>query len=339
MKLKDKNYLALLLALLLFGCSPAVELAAITAEIPTVEAPQIATPVPTVTRIPTQTPIPTDTVEPTIRATIAALPTATPEELLPTISPTPLPPTTTYATTFSTNGEPITVHQFGRGETHLILIGGIHGGYEWNTVLLMYELIDWLSENIDLIPKNIKLSIIPVMNPDGLKLTTGSSGRFDIADVPFYTNDGRFNANGVDLNRNWDCVWSPIAYWRNEEVYAGDFANSEKEVQDIGFFIRESNPAGVIFYHSAAGAIYPGYCDGTVADGTPPLVAAYEAGSGFPPPAQSDTPLTYAVTGGAADYLATINIPAFEVELTNHEDTEFERNRAGLLAVFELLKK
>ena len=229
------------------------------------------------------------------------------------------------------------VHQFGRGETHLILIGGMHGGYEWNTVLLMYEIIDWLDANHEIVPKNLKLSIIPAMNPDGLKIIIGNSGRFSRDVIPRNVDSGRFNANGVDLNRNWDCVWQPVGYWRKQEVNAGSYPASEKEVQDIGFFIRESNPAGVIFYHSAAGSLYPGYCNGIVADGTAPFVAAYEAGSGFSPPARGGVVFSYPVTGGAADYLATLNIPAFEVELTNHYDTEFARNRDGLLKVFELL--
>ncbi|MFN2135269.1 MAG: LysM peptidoglycan-binding domain-containing protein, partial [Candidatus Promineifilaceae bacterium] len=35
-------------------------------------------------------------------------------------------------------GIPIVSYQLGDGETPLILIGGIHGGYEWNTILLAY---------------------------------------------------------------------------------------------------------------------------------------------------------------------------------------------------------
>ncbi|MFK7805012.1 MAG: M14 family zinc carboxypeptidase [Anaerolineae bacterium] len=326
------------LAIFLFSCSPqaTTEPIELTAAIPTVQPPNTSTPFPTATRIPTQTPIPTDTVEPTIRATIPPLPTAT-EIIVPTIEPTAVPLTQTYATAFSISGEPITVFEFGTGDTDLILIGGMHGGYEWNTVLLMYEIIDWLNENIDVVPKNMKVSVIPVMNPDGLKLITGSSSQFSRDDVPFNADPGRFNANGVDLNRNWNCVWEPIGFWRGQEVDAGDFPESEKEVQSIRFFIQEINPAGVIFYHSAAGSLYPGYCNGIVADGTDALVNAYEGGSGFPQPTSGGVVFSYPVTGGAADYLATINIAAFEVELTNHKDTEFERNRDGLLSIFELL--
>src|SRR3989344_7065278 len=32
----------------------------------------------------------------------------------------------------------------GTGEKHLVFVGGIHGGYEWNSVLLSYEFMDYL---------------------------------------------------------------------------------------------------------------------------------------------------------------------------------------------------
>lgn len=334
--------ISFLLTLFLFSCTPTIEpeepeLAALPTLIPSVVPPDTATAIPLPTHIPTSTPTSTDTPEPT--ATATPLPTATTEVIPPTETAVPLPLTTTYAAAFSVNGEPLQVHQFGRGEVHLILIGGIHGGYEWNTVLLMYELIDWLNDNLDAVPENLKLSIIPVMNPDGLKLITGSSSRFTINDVPFNTDAGRFNANGVDLNRNWDCDWNPTAYWRNEEVSGGSFVGSEKEVQNISYFIRESNPAGVVFYHSAAGALYGGRCNGAIADGTDALVRAYEVGSGFSPPERGGLNISYVATGTAIDYLATQNIAAFEVELTNHQDTEFERNLAGVLSLIDLLSE
>ena len=331
--------LALTVALLIFaiGCSSPepVSLAEVpTVDVPTVAAPPTATTAPLPTRIPTSTPLPTETIPVTLVATVASLPSPTPV-ILPTNTPTPHPDSIVYAMTFSTQGEAINVHQFGWGESHLILIGGIHGGYEWNTVLLMYELIDHLEANPDLIPENLRLSIIPVMNPDGLRLIVGSPNRFSRNDVPYSTESGRFNSNEVDLNRNWDCQWEPIGYWRRQEVSGGAFPESEKEVQDVRFFIEDSDPAAVIFYHSAASAIYPGFCGDIMADNTPGILLVYEIGSGYLPPSKGGTTFSYAVTGTAADYLATKNIAAIDVELTDHFGTEFDRNLAGVLEVIK----
>lgn len=307
-----------------------------TIDVPTIKAPDTATPIPTPTRIPTNTPTASPTPVVTLASTVAALPSPTPT-VVETDTPTPRPESITYATAFSTQGEPINVHQFGWGETHLILIGGVHGGYEWNTVLLMYELIDWFTANPEAVPENLRLSIIPVMNPDGLKLITGSPGRFTRDDVPVQTDAGRFNANGVDLNRNWDCEWQSVGYWRREEVSAGTAPESEVETQALRFFIEEQNPAGVIFYHSAAEAIYPGFCGDVTADGTDQLLFAYETGSGYLPPSKGGTTFNYPVTGTAPDYLALKNIAAIDVELTDHFGTEFERNLAGVQEVIRWL--
>ncbi|MDO8523480.1 MAG: hypothetical protein Q7S12_04365, partial [bacterium] len=55
----------------------------------------------------------------------------------------------------SVEGRDITAYHFGEGTTELLFIGGIHGGYEWNTVLLAYEAMDYLKANPAFIPKNI----------------------------------------------------------------------------------------------------------------------------------------------------------------------------------------
>ncbi len=338
-QLKFSLYFIILLVMFVACAAPEeVDLAALVTvdDIPTVEAPATATPAPLPTRIPTNTPFPTPTVAVTLEATVAPLPSPTPT-IAVTDTPTPRPFTIVYATAFSTQGEPINVHQFGWGETHLMLIGGIHGGYEWNTVLLMYEMIDWYTANPDAVPENMRLSIIPVANPDGLKLITGSAGRFSTDDVPYNTDSGRFNANEVDLNRNWDCDWEPVGFWRRQEVSAGAFAESEIETQALRFFIEQQDPEAVIFYHSAASAIYPGQCQGIRADWTDQLLFAYEVGSGYLPPAKGGTTFSYPITGSAPDYLALKNIAAMDVELTDHINTEFDRNLSGVSEVIRAL--
>src|ERR1700733_352467 len=40
-------------------------------------------------------------------------------------------------------GRDITAYNFGTGDTQLLFVGGIHGGYEWNTSLVAYQMIDY----------------------------------------------------------------------------------------------------------------------------------------------------------------------------------------------------
>ena len=49
----------------------------------------------------------------------------------------------------SVEGRDITAYHFGTGSKNFSL-GGIHGGYEWNTTLVAHELIDYLKANLQL---------------------------------------------------------------------------------------------------------------------------------------------------------------------------------------------
>ena len=114
----------------------------------------------------------------------------------------------------SVEGRDIVAYHYGTGDSELVFVGGIHGGYEWNTVLVAYELIDYINGNPAIIPADIKVTVIPVLNPDGLNKVVGTAGRFAKSDVPTSTSEtvpGRFNANNVDLNRNFDCDWQTEA--------------------------------------------------------------------------------------------------------------------------------
>ena len=108
-------------------------------------------------------------------------------------------------------GRAIDAYSFGSGDTHLLFVGGIHGGYEWNTVVLADEIIALFTAEPELIPANLTVSIIPNLNPDGVVAALGVEGPIKFADGANNPGDGtgRFNANQVDLNRNFDCRWPP----------------------------------------------------------------------------------------------------------------------------------
>ena len=134
----------------------------------------------------------------------------------------------------SVNGNDIIAYHYGQGDENLLFTAGLHGGYSWNTVLMSYEVMDYLEKNPEVIPENIRVTIVPVLNPDGLEETIGKTGKFTANDVPSDSEKliaGRFNANKVDLNRNFECDWQAEAVWQNKEVSAGTKAFSEPETQ------------------------------------------------------------------------------------------------------------
>jgi predicted deacylase len=236
----------------------------------------------------------------------------------------------------SVGGLPIEAYRFGRGPARLVLIGGIHGGYEWNTILLAYAVVDHYRTHAAEIAAFITLDIVPVANPDGQLLATGKTGRFTPADVtaaPANKVDGRFNGNGVDLNRNWDCDWSPAAHWRDRQVSGGTAPFSEAETTALRRFLSDPPPSGVIFWHSAAGGVFAGGCDARFA-AADALAAAFADGSGYPFRTSFDS---YRVTGDATDWLSIQGIPAIAVELNNHDDTDMAQNLRGIEAVLAYL--
>jgi hypothetical protein len=235
----------------------------------------------------------------------------------------------------SAGGYDLTAYHFGSGEKEILFVGGIHGGYEWNTVLLAYELIDHLNENPGDVPENIKATVIPALNPDGLNKVVGTTGRFSPSDVSGDTVEGRFNNNGIDLNRNFDCDWQETGVWQDKTVNAGTEVFSEPEARAFRDYVENNDPAAVVFWYSAAGGVFASNCHNGVPEETQTITDVYAENSGYPAYQEFDF---YEITGDAVNWLAKNNIPGISVLLSDHENIEWEKNKAGIEALFEHYK-
>jgi len=279
--------------------------AAIPSEAVLLELPT-ATSFPTL-RPPTQTPTPSPTRKPTITPYVY-------------ITDTPTPPPWMQGPLvigYSVGGRPLELYRFGDGPIRRMIVAGIHGGNEWNTIALADELITYLSNHPEAVPENITLYILRSLNPDG--------------EARGHDETGRTNDHGVDLNRNfpanWKAVWDKDGCWTLLPVTAGAYAGSEPETVSLMIFIQQHKIDGLISFHSAALGIFPG--------GSPPdkfSVRLAEALSGvsdysYPP---LDTGCEY--TGNLVDWASSKNIAAVDLELTNHRDTDFDQNLKVLKA-------
>jgi predicted deacylase len=214
----------------------------------------------------------------------------------------------------SAEGNPLTVQRFGSGERVLLLIGGIHGGWEANTVTLMEELMDhFRSTPQDVLP-GLTIMIIPVANPDGLAY--GRIAR------------GRFNGDDVDLNRNGSSERSRDAFWRQDRVNPGVTSFSEPESVALANFLLQVRPSAALFYHSAANGVFAGNCGGDHGSAAMAAVLGKAAGYGY------DAPFTaYPVTGVASNWADGQGIPSADVELQTSTDSEYDRNLRGIMAL------
>lgn len=242
-------------------------------------------------------------------------------------------PQTTIGT--SVEGRPIVAYHYGEGEKRLVFVGGIHGGYSWNTVLVAYELMDHLETNPDVIPSNVRVSVIPVMNPDALAVAVDKEGRFEPSDVSMTaakTIESRLNANNVDLNRNFDCDWQESGTWQSRTVSGGESVFSEPESQALRNFVASSTPSAVVVWYSAAGGVFASSCHNDVSEETSDLTRIFAEASGYRAYEEFDF---YEITGDMVNWLAREKIPAISVLLSNHEDVEWEENRKGIEALFK----
>lgn len=239
----------------------------------------------------------------------------------------------------SVENRAIPAYHYGAGAKELLFVGGTHGGYEWNTVLLAYQLMDYLKANPDVVPEGVKVTVIPVLNPDGLIKVVGKEGRFTKADVS--TSDaivisGRFNANNVDLSRNFDCDWQTKGVWMTTPVSGGSKVFSEAESIAFKNYVEAHRPAGVVVWYSSAGGVFSSSCHNGILPETKTLTTEYATASGYPAYESYDF---YKLTGDMVNWLAKKNIPAISVLLTTHQDTEWTENLAGIKSVLNYYAK
>jgi len=219
----------------------------------------------------------------------------------------------------SVEGRPIEAYRFGAGATDVLIVGGIHGAYAPNTSELAERIIREAEENKNFVPDGMTLHVIPTLNPDGLAVGESPAGRF--------------NANGVDLNRNFDCEWQAEGVWRNQTVSGGSAPFSEPEAAALRDYVEEIEPDAAIVYYAAGGGVYASSCRNGVSTATLELTNTYADAADYTANEEFNF---YEITGDAVNWLASKNVPAISVLLSNYTDIEWEKNRAGLVAVMDV---
>lgn len=316
-KSNDKPLVILAWGLNIFGlCAIALVVVAYFALNPVRAAPQESDPAHTATMPPTFTPdvvsLNLPTITPNPRSTMIVVQSPTPF-ILQNAATSGRASVATIG--YSVSGRPIEVYMFGRGEREKMIVAGIHGGYEWNTIALADELIRYIFDNPEIIPSDVTLYILRNMNPDG--------------DARDHGIDGRVNDHGVDLNRNfpanWAKTWNRNGCWSLTPTTGGPSPGSEPETQAVMYFLQSRNVETLISYHSAALGVFPG--GEPWEEDSKKFAKALSRATSYPYP-PIDTGCVY--TGTLADYAVSLGITSVDMELRTHKFTDFEENLKAL---------
>ena len=129
----------------------------------------------------------------------------------------------------SVEKRPIEYQVLGEGPDVVFIMAAIHGN-EQAGIKLCLRLADYLTANPKLL-QGRKVVLLPSANPDGV------------------ARNQRYNAHGVDLNRNFQA-----SYRENNERY-GQAGLSEPETQIIAQIIEDYNPRRIITLHEPLNCI------------------------------------------------------------------------------------
>lgn len=227
---------------------------------------------------------------------------------------------------YSVAGRPLEVYRFGNGPTGRLIVAGIHGGNEWNTIKLAYELMAYIDEHPEIVPDGITLYILPNLNPDG--------------EARIHGLDGRVNDNGVDLNRNWPYHWEKDFVrsncWNYRKTTAGSYGGSEPETASLlVFIVTHPEIDALISYHAAALGVFaggvPAYKPSIRLAESIAKISTYQ----YPP---KDIGCKY--TGNFTDWAANVQkIAAVDIELHNFKYTDYQENLKILKVLLNYKKK
>jgi len=208
----------------------------------------------------------------------------------------------------SVDGRPIEAVTIGRGENITLILGAFHGD-EPLSADITYKLAEYLARNYN-DDQNIKVLVVPVVNPDGLAKKT------------------RTNSNGVDINRNFPTKnWSPK--YRKKRYCPGPAPGSEPETLTVIDLIEKIHPTRIISIHQPFKVVN---FDGPAEQ----LANRMASFNGYPVKAD----IGYATPGSFGTYTGKErNIPTITLELGEKTlDESWAANKSALIEAINYLK-
>ncbi len=224
------------------------------------------------------------------------------------------------------SSNPINCYQINQGNKKVIFISGLHGN-EIGTVKLSHNLLKWLYKNREQL-NQFTFYITPCLNVDGYNKAVEHPDYFNGGKI------GRFNANNVDLNRNFntpgfksESVWSSGKdYSEKEKVFCGKYGGSEPETRSLVEFIKNNDIKVAYFFHNAGKDVM-----GNNSQLSQKLVKLYCQKTGFRYVSDEEWK-TMNQTGTAKEWCEINNIAYIEVEGSTRWGTDWEKQREAIIA-------
>lgn len=226
----------------------------------------------------------------------------------------------------------------------IVIQASIHGREYLNTLLVMKQ-IEGLLDNYETGTYNdvtykqllasVAFHIIPMSNPDGVTISQfGVEGinseslksnlemyydsdleSGNVVEESRYWARWKANAQGVDLNRNFESGWETFQgnLKCSSEKYKGKYPASEVETQVILELVENTNAVCVVSYHSSGNLIYWDYgSEGDVYNKDRELAEMVSNLTGY---SMQSTVQSATDAAGCSDYFVLEkNIPAITIE-------------------------
>lgn len=255
-------------------------------------------------------------------------------------------------------GKPITCFKIGNGKNEVFYNAAIHANEVITTSVLLKFLEEYArayaedgiidGEMASALYNNTTLYVIPMVNPDGVDLVTGSIKNGDISyenaekmannypNIPF-PRGWKANINGVDLNVQFPAEWEMGRDNKFERgydkpgprEYPGEAPLTQPEALALYNFTREHDFRLVIAYHTQGEVIYWQF-----KDYDPPMARVigniFSQSSGYP---LTEVPYNASFAGYKDWYIQEYNRPGYTIE------TGKGRNPLPIEDVHQIYKK
>lgn len=174
----------------------------------------------------------------------------------------------------SVMGRSIPCIKIGRGDKKIFLSGAYHG-LEYLTSALLMKFLDDYAESVTKcsdccgfnageLYEAVTLYVSPMINPDGVDIVvngidiTNKLHRhlFSLVGVQDFAAVWQANANGVDINHNFDANWQAVSDSPAPTKYGGAYPESEPETRAVTALARRENFDMLFAFHSQGREIY-----------------------------------------------------------------------------------